>query len=48
MQVPLADIVLIWHNPVIISSKEDTTALAAVLRLDDKRFGLALVKLLLE
>lgn len=48
MQVSLADIVLIWYNPIIVSGKEDTTALTAILWLDDKRFGLALVKLLLE
>jgi hypothetical protein len=48
MKVPLADVVLLWVDPVIVSGQEDSFALTTVLRLNDERFGFSVVKLLFE
>lgn len=48
MKVALADVMLILLNPIMVSCKEDTFALTGVFRFNDKRFGFALIKLLLE
>jgi len=48
VQVPLAHVVLVGHDPVVVAGQENAAALAAILRLDDEGFGLALVELLLE
>lgn len=48
MKVPLADVVFLWVDPVVVSGQEDSFALTTVLRLNDERFGFSVVKLLFE
>ena len=48
MKVALADVMLILLNPIMVSCKENTFALTGIFRFNDKRFGFALIKLLLE
>lgn len=48
MKVALADVMLILLNPIMVSCKENTFALTGVFGFNDKRFGFALIKLLLE
>jgi hypothetical protein len=48
VEVPLADIVFICLNPVVISGKENTFSLTTILWLNNESFGLSFIKLLFE
>lgn len=48
VKIPLANVMLLRVYPVVVASQKNAFSLAAVLRLDDKGFGLALVELVPE
>lgn len=48
VEVPLADVVFIRLNPVVISSEENAFSLTTILRFNNKSFCLPLIELLFE